>query len=505
MIHQIAITALLVGGLLAPPFGPCALRSSVALQQAKPQPMIPDTPAGRQLAGFLDAFNTGDTNTIRSFTAEHFAKTGTSGPPGGQALRFLYQDTGGLSFYRAEKSTEFEIIAFAQERLTRDWQRVRIKVTPEPPYNVANWGIRYSLPPPDVVPRAKLDDAKLVKEIEADLQRRVAADLFSGTVLIAKNGKPIFEKAYGLADQNGQVPNQINTQFLLASATKMFTAVAIAQLAEKRKLSFSDKIIRYLPDYSNKTVAEKVTIHQLLTHTSGMGDYFNEKYKPASIKTLRDFLPAFVDDPLSFEPGTKYDYSNAGFIVLGLIVEQVSGQSYFDYVRDHIFKPAGMKNSDFYERGNFPSTVAIGYTQFEPGPNGRRFPKPRKDSGIISQGKSHLGSGGGAFSTIEDMLKFSVALRRHRLLNPKYTELVTKGKVETDEMGLAGSVKYGYGFFDEIFNGQRMLGHGGDFSGINTRFQMYLDPDYTVVILSNYDHPAAQRINAKIQEMITRK
>lgn len=146
--------------------------------------------------------------------------------------------------------------------------------------------------------------------------------------------------------------NRTDTRFNLGSMTKMFTAVAIAQLAELGKLSFHDPISRHLPDYPNEAVASKVTIHHLLTHTSGMGDYQNEKFyaRLDQLRTLSDLVPLFVNDPLAFESGAKWDYSNAGFVVLGLIIEKVSGQDYFTYVKQHVFKPAGMTSTDFYER-----------------------------------------------------------------------------------------------------------------------------------------------------------
>lgn len=154
----------------------------------------------------------------------------------------------------------------------------------------------------------------------------------------------------------------------------MFTAVAIAQLAEGGKLSFSDTVGKLLPDYPNRVVAEKVTVHHLLTHTSGMGSYFNDKFfaNLNNMKTVADYLPLFASDPLAFEPGTKWQYSNAGFTVLGLIIEKLSGQSYYDYVKQHIFKPAGMVNTDSYERDKDVPNLAIGYTKM--GDNGRPDP-----------------------------------------------------------------------------------------------------------------------------------
>lgn len=471
--------------------------------QSKQETTIPDTPAGRQLADFLGAINTGDINIIRNFITKHFDKSTLKQGPGsnlGEGLRFIYQDTGGVSIYSVEKSTDLEIIVLTREKLTGDWGRFRVKVAAEPPHGITSWGFRVALRPAEASPHRKMSDAEIVKELEDYLRKKVAADLFSGTVLVAKNGKPIFKKAYGMANNTGNVPNRVDTAFRLGSMNKMFTAVAIAQLAEQGKLSFGDLISKHLPDYPNKAVAEKVTIHHLLTHTSGMGDFMNDKFRVSSvnIRTVKDFFPFFVDDPLSFEPSQKWDYSNAGYIVLGAIIERVSGQSYYDYVRERIFKPAGMKNTAFYEPDN--KSPAIGYTGFDG--TGRRQPGARKENSVLPIAKHRGGPAGGGYSTVEDLLKFANALHNHKLLNAKYTDLIMTGKVDTGN-AQAGSNKYGYGFFDEIFKSTRIIGHGGDFPGVNTRFEMYVDSGYIVIVLSNYDHPAAQRVAARLREMIT--
>src|SRR2546423_3793146 len=254
----------------------------------------------------------------------------------------------------------------------------------------------------------KMTDTEIVKETETYLNQAVAEDAFSGAVLIAKNGKPIFEKAYGLANKSTSTPNNVDTKFNLGSINKSFTSVAIAQLAQQGKLSFNDPISKYLPDYPNKTVASKVTIHQLLTHTSGMGMYFNEEFmkRRASLKTLTDILPLFVNDALAFEPGEKMEYSNSGYVVLGLIIERVTKQNYFDYVREHIFKPAGMMNTDSYELDQKVPNLAIGYTSM--GPTGRPELGPRQENTPHMTGRGS--SAGGGYSTLGDMLKFGQAL-----------------------------------------------------------------------------------------------
>jgi CubicO group peptidase (beta-lactamase class C family) len=269
--------------------------------------------------------------------------------------------------------------------------------------------------------QAAPDETSFTKELNAYLEQSSAGDTFSGAVLVAKNGQPIFKKAYGLANKSNSTPNTTDMKFDLGSMNKMFTAIAIAQLAERGKLSFTDTVSKLLPDYPNKAIADKVTVHQLLTHTSGMGSYFNQKFMGNldNMKTVADYLPLFANDPLAFEPGTKWQYSNSGFVVLGLIIEKVSGQNYYDYVREHIFKPAGMMNTDSYERDKDIPNLAIGYTKM--GENGRPDPAaPRRANTPMRPVKGS--PAGGGYSTVDDLLKISIALRDHKLLSQKYTE-----------------------------------------------------------------------------------
>lgn len=349
----------------------------------------------------------------------------------------------------------------------------------------------------DAPKRSAIDDSTLARELNAYFDQATATDSFSGAVLIARNGEPIFKKAYGMANKANNRPNNVETKFDLGSMNKMFTAIAIAQLVERGKLSFTDTVGKLLPDYPNKAVAEKVTVHHLLTHTSGMGSYFNEKFMAnlSNMKTVADYLPLFVNDPLAFEPGAKWQYSNSGFTVLGAIIEKVSGQSYYDYVGEHIFKPAGMMNSDSYERDKEVPNLAIGYTKM--GENGRPDPSaPRRPNSSMRPLKGS--PAGGGYSTVEDLLRFSVALRDHKLLSQKYTEIITTGKVE---MGTSGR-KYGYGFGEEVSNGGRIFGHNGGGPGIGAHFDILPESGYVAVILGNYDPPATMAVVKKIRELI---
>ncbi len=350
--------------------------------------------------------------------------------------------------------------------------------------------------------RLQKNDAQLASELGTYLEKLAAEDKFSGALLVARNGKPIFQRAYGMANKDRQIPNGVDTKFNLGSMNKMFTALAVAQLAERGKLSFSDTVGKHLRDYPNKAVAEQVTIHHLLSHTSGMGDYLNEKFYAQldQMRTVPDLVPLFVNDPLSFEPGESWDYSNAAFAVLGLIIEKVSGQNYFAYVKQHVFKRAGMNKTDFYERDQNVPERAIGYMRV----NAKGEPDPEAPRRENTSTRPAKGSpAGGAYSTVNDMLKFHNALRDNKLLSQKYAELVMTGKAKVPPGWPMH--EYGYGFTITVINGKRIVGHGGTGLGVAGKFEMYPELGYTVAVLSNYELSAIMPVVAKTRELILKQ
>jgi CubicO group peptidase (beta-lactamase class C family) len=283
----------------------------------------------------------------------------------------------------------------------------------------------------------------------------------------------------------------------------MFTAVSIAQLVEQGKLNFTDTVGKILPDYPNKQVSEKVTIHHLLSHTSGMSDYHGAKYieRKGVLRQVRDYFPLFVDEPLSFEPGERWQYANTGFLVLGAIIEKASGENYFDYVRKHIFKTAGMTETDFYETDIDTPNLATGYTNFEDlGDDNFQFRLGQRRNTSLYNG-ARGSSAGGSFSTLDDLLRFSLALRGGKLISQKSLDLMTSMKVVARKYD-AGQTLWGYGFELENIDGQRVIGHGGGDLGISSALRWFPDSgNYTVVVLSNYDRGGILT-SVKLQEMI---
>lgn len=338
------------------------------------------------------------------------------------------------------------------------------------------------------------DQSSVQREIAAYLDDLASKDNFSGAVLVAYDGKPILEQAYGLADRDHQIPNNIDTKLNLGSMNKMFTAIATLQLVQQGKLAVDDTIVEHLPDFPNREVADLVTIHHLLTHTSGLGDFFTAEFLASSkdrFRTLNDYLPLFVEQPLQFEPGSQGSYSNAGYIVLGLIIEEITGQSYYDYVRENIYQPCDMANTDSYEIDKVVPNIATGYS--------RSLSKDGSMSNNLFFIPGKGSSAGGGYSTVDDMLNFSNCLMDHQLLNPKLTDVLLEGRVDSPNLG--EGAEYGYGFSLLTVNSHRIAGHGGGAPGVCSNLDIFLDLGYTVVILSNSDYDCHQ-VKTKIREIL---
>jgi CubicO group peptidase (beta-lactamase class C family) len=432
---------------------------------------LPDTPAGKSLGEFIRAFNTGDLEALKRFHKER----GGDEEIARKDMEF-YQESGGLRIHSVTRSGRFEIEVLAQMKKGDRWVSFAIGVEPEAPYGIAEIRIRPTQAPgarsgergASTEPgKEKLSEAEMIERLNAMIDKSVADDSFSGVVMVAKDDKPIFQRAVGLASKSYNVANRIDTKFNLGSINKFFTSVAIFQLIEQGKLSLDDFIGKHLPDYPNKEAAEQVTISHLLNMRSGIGDFFGPKFDAAPknrIRGTKDYLPLFADQPLKFEPGAGRAYSNGGYIVLGAIIEKVTGQSYYDYVRERIFKPAGMESTDSYEVDVVTPNLATGYTRNSGGVRvSNVYTIPARGS-----------SAGGGYSTAEDLLKFAVALKNNRLLSADQTKRILQGGV-----GVAGGAP-----------------------GINAALEMDSRGGYTIIALSNYDPPSATDISQQIRKWI---
>ncbi len=306
----------------------------------------------------------------------------------------------------------------------------------------------------------------LISRLSHSLDSLAGLGEFSGVALLAKNGVPVFQRAYGMADREAGRQNNLETAFNIGSINKIFTQIAIMQLRDGGKLDLDSTLAKYWPDYPNQEVARKVTIRQLLRHTSGIGG--NIFAAPASgkrndIRTLGSYLPLFVDAPMQFEPGTRTAYSNAGYVVLGLLIERISGEDYYTYVQRHIFEPAGMTRTASYEVDSLPPNTAIGYTNSDE-TGSAKIPLHRNSAELPGRGSS----AGGGYSTAHDLLAFLQALRAHRI-----------------ESGPPAD-----------------LGAAGGSGGLNGDVEGNLPGGYDVIVLANQDPPAAERVAEMVRKWL---
>lgn len=342
-------------------------------------------------------------------------------------------------------------------------------------------------------------DAELVAALKQKLDDATKADRFSGVVMLAKNGNAIFARAYGLADREKGTPNSLNTRFRIGSMSKMFTAVAVLQLAQAGKLRLDEPVGSYLIGYPNQELATQVTIADLLDNSGGTGDVVNAPghhgllsadflAHRAQLRTINDYVRMYGDRAPDFKPGSRFEYSNFGFILLGAVIEKVSGENYYDYVRRHIYDRAGMRSSGSEPESQKIPNLSIGYTRYETGQL-----HPDTDT-LPYRGAPD----GGSYSTVGDLLAFAAALRNRRLLDPHYTKLLTTGKIDMPVNG-----RYAYGFMDHRSAGVQCVGHAGAWPGTNTDFEMCLNSRYVYAVLSNMDPPSAEQIGFFLGNWIT--
>ncbi len=308
--------------------------------------------------------------------------------------------------------------------------RIGLDLEPEPPHRITGVSIEVGSDEgmADAPPPPPIDGAMPAAELSRVLDDHIAAlaqkEAFAGVILVAKDGNPVYQKAYGVADRETNSPATAATRYNLGSIVKIFTKVAIAQLVAQGRLSLTDTLGKLLPDYPNHD-AHPATVDQLLTHRVGIADFFGPKFEKASALELSsnaDYYRFVAPMPLLFEPGAKRQYCNGCYIVVGAIVERLSGMPYEDYIRRHVFEPAGMTGAGFFHSAKLPAAVARGYTRRSPGQS-----PGSKDGPLQNSARLHGRAGsaaGGAYATAADLLAFDTALRSHKLTDPKQTAWV---------------------------------------------------------------------------------
>jgi CubicO group peptidase (beta-lactamase class C family) len=312
-----------------------------------------------------------------------------------------------------------------------------------------------------------------VERLQAVVQPYVDSQMFMGSVLVAQKGKVLFSKGYGWADMEWNIPNSPTTRFQIASVTKQFTAAAILLLEERGKLKTDDLVKKYLPDAPASW--DKITIYNLLTMTSGLADHAAD-YEPTTPDRL-----VFHDMPLDFQPGEKWNYKNTNYLVLGYLLERVSGQTYADFLQESIFKPLGMNDSGLDSNVAIVPHRASGYL---PGADGIENAERTNISGALSAG--------GLYSTTEDMLRWEEGLFGGKLLMPaSLRKMTTPFKQD-----------YACGLYVHQVNGRLVIDYDGNNIGFNAEMAYYPDEGLAVIVLANLNGYVTGRITTVLAAMM---
>ena len=461
----------------------------------KDESVMPAGKAGERIRALIATINSNDPAQVRRFVEEALTERFQKFAPMEEHVNVVldfFRETGGVDFHSIRTyvpERKGETVVILKDRLYENWRAFVIVFDGSENFLIA--GLRFNVArTPSNVKESALTEKQFLQTVKDLLPRLCEKEVFSGSLLIAKGDKVLLEYVCGEASRRFHVPNTIDTKFNLGSMNKMFTAIAIAQLAEKGLLTYQDSISKYVDEsWLPQDITSKITIHHLLTHSSGLGSYFNDTFMNSSralYRKLDDYKPLVKDEKPAFEPGERFLYSNTGMFLLGVVIEKVTGQSYFDYIRENIYKPAGMMNTDCYEMDYPVENLAIGYS-------------PDRNSHYGWQNNLYLhvikgGPAGGGFSTVRDLHRFALALQGGKLVSADSLKVLWK-----DYLG----ANYGYGFSVAEGPNGKVVGHGGGFPGINGNLDIFIDKGYIVAVLSNYDRGASP-VADKITQLLAR-
>ncbi len=439
-------------------------------------PTLPDTPAGKLGSTLIQHVNADTAEHIRQWAPSILSSAVAGGDKADflKALASAARDSGGVDLVEAH--TQGPMLAITI-KARRTGQRAAFFLAPDPaqpgalavaalvpvddPTLYAGW-------PDKAVPQA--DVARLAR---AALDRIVRSNDFSGCLTVADGGTTIFDECRGLAERAFGTPVNHQTRFHIGSMDKMFTAVAIAQLVDAGKLSWNSTLAEVVPEYPDQETARKITVWQLLHHTAGLGDFFVPEFFQSRERFVNpaDYLDLIARQPKLGAPGGDWNYSNAGYILLGRIVEKASSETYFDYIQRHVFAPAGMTSSGFDAQEDVTPQLATGYYHdglFATAWKANWMTLPFKGS-----------PAGGGYSTNADLLRFAAALRDAKLVKRETLQKMF------DNEAPAGPGGYAAGFGDRPSHGRHIRGHAGGADGMNADLAIVWETGATVAITSN--------------------
>lgn len=453
----------------------------------------------KRVAEMIAALNSGDYATMRAYFETQRDPNGFVNALG------RYHLSQGYDLLRVELVPDRPdlVAGIVRNRLTGDEDYLAVRIEPQTPHRItlfqarvpdeaaASWNLKR------FTSTAVTENDRL-REIGAYLKRMGDAEVFSGAVVIAREGTPVFAEAYGYADRGRKIPNTVETPFLLGSMNKLFTGLAIGQLVEQGKLSYDDPLAKFLPDFPDPESAKKIRIKHLLSHTSGLGDYLGSTaYREGldRMTSVRALVDTFERKPPAFEPGAKWAYSNMGFELLGRIIEIATGQDYFDYMVKHVFAPAGATSASYPllpKDGVAVVPMAYPYEFTTAGGGMKGF---ESKLGLLFRRGSPAGN---AIMSARDLITLSNAMRAGRIVKPETFRLHSSAKPELS------SPNYGYGFIAGPYLGRPFVGHNGRAPGQCTEFGELRDTRYTIAVLSNVDFVCRDVTQRILRELRTR-
>ncbi|MFH2047824.1 MAG: serine hydrolase domain-containing protein [bacterium] len=464
---------------------------------------LPETPAGVRAGEVLNLLNKGDKDLATEYIEKNYSPGFKESFPMTMHLGIFTTTNsmfGELEIYDIINSSKNEINLLLKSVSRDAFIKLYISVEVEQPNLIASMGLTPAQRPEGY----KSDDQKSKteqkgvekntkpidpasinwKNIDNILSQKTDSNEFSGTVLIAKDGQPLFQNGYGYSSKEFKAKNNIDTKFNIGSINKLFTSIGIIQLLEQGKVSIDDPIGKYL-DYFPREIADKITIRQLLQMRAGWGDYWGNEYFVThryDLRKLSEYMEFIKDIPLDFEPGTNFQHCNTCFEVLGAIIESVTGMDYYDYIHQNIYVPAGMTNTGSFHRDSVIDNIATGYTNMN-----------QEDT----QGKDYNWTNryllsvrgtpaGGGYSTVGDFLKFDQAFRNYKLLNKDYTHFIM-----SQYEGMSG---------DEFIPPNRMSMAMGGAPGIGAFYGRDLTNGFTILVFSNYDFTVVMETSNEIKK-----
>jgi D-alanyl-D-alanine carboxypeptidase len=431
---------------------------------------------------FFKALASGNPDTFEAMAREHFQPemlARRSAADRKQMVERIKADFGQTTLGSMEVAPD-GVVTLKVRGATGLEGSIALTLEAEPPQRIARIAIdsgdagpREGAPPPPEV-RGSMSAPELTEALDAYLRPLVAADRFSGVVVVAKAGVPIYQKAWGEADRERHTPNALDTRFNIGSINKIFTRTAIAQLVAQGKLALTDTLGTLLPDYPNAE-AKPATVDQLLNHQGGIADFFGpafDRVSKSGFTSNADYYRLVGSLPQQFAPGARRQYCNGCYIVLGAIVERVSGVKYEEYIASNVYRPAGMTSAGATGEGG-----AVGYTK-----RGSASGGP-----LVSNISMHGASGsaaGGDFATAKDLLAFDEALRAGKLTDSTRTAWLLQVPEVTPGRSDGG------------------VGVAGGAPGLNAILES--SRDWTVIVMANLDPPAAQQLGSAIHRQLSR-